>query len=156
MTYHSVSGRAMCHYCGASIKITGVCPECGSESLFTETPGTQKLEEELHERFPAARVLRMDADTMTAKGAHERLLSKFGRGEADILLGTQMVTKGLDFENVTLVGVLGTPTRACTRRITARGSGRFRSSRRWSAARDGGSIQDAPLSRRTARCTRSS
>ena len=106
MTYHSVSGRAMCHYCGASIKITGKCPACGSTSLFTETPGTQKLEEELHERFPSARVLRMDADTMTAKGAHERLLNKFGKGEADILIGTQMVTKGLDFENVTLVGVL--------------------------------------------------
>ena len=106
MTYHSVSGRAMCHYCGASIKITGKCPQCGSTSLFTETPGTQRLEEELHERFPSARVLRMDADTMTAKGAHERLLNKFGKGEADILIGTQMVTKGLDFENVTLVGVL--------------------------------------------------
>lgn len=106
MTYHSVSGRAMCHYCGASIKITGKCPQCGSTSLFTETPGTQKLEEELHERFPSARVLRMDADTMTAKGAHERLLNQFGKGEADILIGTQMVTKGLDFENVTLVGVL--------------------------------------------------
>lgn len=106
MTYHSVSGRAMCHYCGASIKITGKCPQCGSTSLFTETPGTQKLEEELHERFSSARVLRMDADTMTAKGAHERLLNKFGKGEADILIGTQMVTKGLDFENVTLVGVL--------------------------------------------------
>ena len=106
MTYHSVSGRAMCHYCGASVKITGKCPQCGSTSLFTETPGTQKLEEELHERFPSARVLRMDADTMTAKGAHERLLNQFGKGEADILIGTQMVTKGLDFENVTLVGVL--------------------------------------------------
>ena len=106
MTYHSVSGRAMCHYCGASIKITGTCPQCGSERLFTETPGTQKLEEELHERFPSARVLRMDADTMTAKDAHERLLTRFAKGEADILLGTQMVTKGLDFENVTLVGVL--------------------------------------------------
>ena len=93
MTYHSVSGRAMCHYCGASVKITGKVPACGSTSLFTETPGKQKLEEELHERFPSARVLRMDADTMTAKGAHERLLNKFGKGEADILIGTQMVTK---------------------------------------------------------------
>ena len=106
MTYHSVSGRAMCHYCGASVKITGKCPVCGGESLFTETPGTQKVEEELRARFPSARVLRMDADTMTAKGAHEKLLSRFAKGEADILLGTQMVTKGLDFENVTLVGVL--------------------------------------------------
>nr|WP_297177562.1 primosomal protein N' [uncultured Agathobaculum sp.] len=106
MTYHSASGRAMCHYCGASVKITGTCPECGGQSLFTETPGTQKVEQELHEKFPAARVLRMDADTMTTKGAHEKLFSQFAKGGADILVGTQMVTKGLDFENVTLVGVL--------------------------------------------------
>ena len=106
MTYHSASGRAMCHYCGASVKITGKCPVCGGEHLFTETPGTQKVEQELHEKFPSARVLRMDADTMTTKGAHEKLLSQFAKGGADILLGTQMVTKGLDFENVTLVGVL--------------------------------------------------
>ena len=106
MTYHSVSGRAMCHYCGASVKITGKCPVCGGESLFTETPGTQKVELELHEKFPSARVLRMDADTRNTKGAHEKLLSQFAKGGADILLGTQMVTKGLDFENVTLAGVL--------------------------------------------------
>jgi len=106
MTYHSASGRAMCHYCGASVKVTGACPQCGGSELFTETPGTQKVEEELHEKFPHARVLRMDADTMNTKNAHEKLLSQFGRGGADILLGTQMVTKGLDFENVTLVGVL--------------------------------------------------
>ena len=106
MTYHSASGRAMCHYCGASVKITGTCPICGGTSLFTETPGTQKVEQELHEKFPSARVLRMDADTMTTKGAHEKLLTQFAKGGADILLGTQMVTKGLDFENVTLVGVL--------------------------------------------------
>lgn len=106
MTYHSASGRVMCHYCGASVKITGTCPVCGGASLFTETPGTQKVEQELHEKFPSARVLRMDADTMTTKGAHEKLLTQFAKGGADILLGTQMVTKGLDFENVTLVGVL--------------------------------------------------
>lgn len=106
MTFHSASGRAMCHYCGASVKITGTCPVCGGTSLFTETPGTQKVEQELHEKFPSARVLRMDADTMTTKGAHEKLLAQFAKGGADILLGTQMVTKGLDFENVTLVGVL--------------------------------------------------
>ena len=70
------------------------------------TPGTQRVEQELNERFPDARVLRMDADTMNTKGAHEKLFSAFAKGEADILLGTQMVTKGLDFENVTLVGVL--------------------------------------------------
>ncbi len=106
MTYHSVSGRAMCHYCGASMKITGKCPVCGAGELFTEIPGTQKVEEELHIKFPSAGVLRMDADTMSSKGAHEKLLTKFSKGSADILLGTQMVTKGLDFENVTLVGVL--------------------------------------------------
>lgn len=106
LTYHSASGRAMCHYCGASVKITGVCPVCGGTHLFTETPGTQKVEQELHEKFPDARVLRMDADTMHTKGAHEKLFAAFAKGEADILLGTQMVTKGLDFENVTLVGVL--------------------------------------------------
>lgn len=106
LTYHSASGRAMCHYCGYSVKITGLCPECGSRHLHTETPGTQRVEEELHERYPAARVLRMDADTTTLRGAHEKLLAAFGAGKGDILLGTQMVAKGLDFEKVTLVGVL--------------------------------------------------
>ncbi|MGM9611951.1 MAG: primosomal protein N', partial [Butyricicoccus sp.] len=106
MTYHSANGRAMCHYCGASIKIGDNCPECGSYHLFMETPGTQRVEEELRTLFPGARVLRMDADTTAAKNAHERLLESFGAGKADILLGTQMVTKGLDFEKVTLVGVL--------------------------------------------------
>lgn len=106
LTYHSVSGRAMCHFCGASIKITGLCPECGSPRLFTESAGTQKVEEELHALFPQARVLRMDADTTSTKNAHYHLLETFAKGRADILLGTQMVAKGLDFENVTLVGVL--------------------------------------------------
>lgn len=96
----------MCHYCGYSIKIAENCPQCGSIHLHTETPGTQRVEEELHGLFPSARVLRMDADTTGARGAHEKLLKTFGAGRADILLGTQMVTKGLDFENVTLVGVL--------------------------------------------------
>ena len=106
LTYHSANGRAMCHYCGYSIKVTENCPQCGSIHLHTETPGTQRVEEELHELFPSARVLRMDADTTGTRGAHEKLLKTFGAGRADILLGTQMVTKGLDFENVTLVGVL--------------------------------------------------
>ena len=110
MTYHSVSGRAMCHYCGASIKITGKCPQCGSTSLFTETPGTQKLEEELHERFPSARVLRMDADTTRTKGAHQRLLEQFDAAECAVLVGTQMIAKGLDFPEVTLVGVINADT----------------------------------------------
>ena len=106
MTYHSVNGRAMCHYCGASIKVQELCPSCGSPHLFMENPGTQRVEQELHELFPQARVLRMDADTTATKNAHAQLLQSFGAGNADILLGTQMVTKGLDFERVTLVGVL--------------------------------------------------
>ena len=176
MTYHSVSGRAMCHYCGASVKITGKCPVCGGESLFTETPGTQKVEQELHEKFPSARVLRMDADTMHTKGAHEKLLSQFARGEADILLGTQMVTKGLDFENVTLVGVLDADQSLYAQDYRARertfslitqvvgragrrfdsASARFRSSRRSWGAPGGGSIRARRSSRPTARPIRSS
>lgn len=106
LTYHSVSGRAMCHFCGASIEISGLCPVCYSPHLFTECPGTQKVEEELHTILPKARVLRMDADTTSKKGSHHDLLEIFAKGRADILLGTQMVAKGLDFDHVTLVGVL--------------------------------------------------
>ncbi len=106
MTYHSANGRIMCHYCGSSKPLPRVCPVCGSSHLKTEGAGTQRVEQELHERFPAARVLRMDADTTSAKNAHEKILSRFGAEEADILLGTQMVTKGLDFDNVALVGVV--------------------------------------------------
>ena len=96
----------MCHLCGASMKVSDTCPACGSKHIFTEQPGTQRVEEELHELFPDAVVLRMDADTTVAKNSHERILEVFGKRRADILLGTQMVTKGLDFEHVTLVGVI--------------------------------------------------
>ena len=96
----------MCHFCGASIEISGLCPVCYSPHLFTECPGTQKVEEELHTILPKARVLRMDADTTSKKGSHHHLLEIFAKGRADILLGTQMVAKGLDFDHVTLVGVL--------------------------------------------------
>jgi primosomal protein N' (replication factor Y) len=106
MTYHSVNGRLICHYCGTSQKLPQTCPECGSRYLQTEVAGTQKVEEELHQLFPSAGILRMDADTVMTKNAHEKLFHTFASGKADILLGTQMVTKGLDFENVTLVGVL--------------------------------------------------
>lgn len=106
LTYHSVSGRTMCHLCGYSVRMERACPICGAEQLFMETPGTQKVEQELHALFPKARVLRMDADATRTKNAHETIIRSFKNGEADILLGTQMVTKGLDFENVTLVGVL--------------------------------------------------
>ncbi|MGN1014194.1 MAG: primosomal protein N' [Butyricicoccus sp.] len=106
MTYHSANGRMMCHYCGHSMPLPRVCPSCGNTRLKTEGDGTQRVEMELKRLFPQAAVLRMDADTTSAKNAHERLLHQFAAGEADILLGTQMVTKGLDFDNVSLVGVI--------------------------------------------------
>lgn len=96
----------MCHYCGHSEPLPRVCPVCGSTHLKSDGVGTQRLEEELHEMFPEAGILRMDADTTTTKGSHARLLEQFAAGEADILLGTQMVTKGLDFDNVSLVGIV--------------------------------------------------
>ena len=103
LTYHSANGRLMCHYCGHSEKAAGVCPECGGALKHVGT-GTQKVEEELHELFPDTPVLRMDADTVGE--GHEKLLREFEVKKIPILLGTQMVAKGLDFENVTLVGVL--------------------------------------------------
>ena len=103
MTYHSANGRLMCHYCGHSERAGNACPECGGIMKHIGA-GTQRVEEELRDLLPDAGVLRMDADT--ASGGHERLLTQFEREKIPILLGTQMVAKGLDFENVTLVGVL--------------------------------------------------
>ena len=106
LTYHKYSDTLMCHYCGYTIKNVTVCPECGSKHVKFFGTGTQKIEDELKRLFPDARILRMDRDTTTQKGSHERILDSFKNGAADILLGTQMVTKGLDFSDVTLVGVL--------------------------------------------------
>ena len=106
MTYHIKNNRLMCHYCGHSEPVPTVCPECGSEHIRFFGTGTQKAELELQALFPQARILRMDADTTAGRLAHEQLLTKFDSGEYDILLGTQMVTKGLDFPKVTLVGIL--------------------------------------------------
>ena len=103
MTYHSANGRLMCHYCGHSQPAADTCPECGGWMKHVGA-GTQKVEEELRELFPEAGILRMDADTTA--GGHEEILQTFERERVPILLGTQMVAKGLDFENVTLVGVL--------------------------------------------------
>ena len=103
MTYHSANGRLMCHYCGHSEPTADTCPECGGWMKHVGA-GTQKVEEELRELFPEAGILRMDADTTA--GGHEEILQTFERERVPILLGTQMVAKGLDFENVTLVGVL--------------------------------------------------
>ena len=103
LTYHSANGRLMCHYCGHSQRSLDACPACGGV-MKRVGAGTQKVEEELRDLFPGAGILRMDADT-TAEG-HEKLLRRFEKERIPILLGTQMVAKGLDFENVTLVGVL--------------------------------------------------
>ena len=103
MTYHSANGRLMCHYCGHSEPAADICPECGGWMKHVGA-GTQKVEKELRELFPEAGILRMDADTTA--GGHEEILQTFERERVPILLGTQMVAKGLDFENVTLVGVL--------------------------------------------------
>ena len=103
MTYHSANGRLMCHYCGHSEPAADTCPECGGWMKHVGA-GTQKVEEELRELFPEAGILRMDADTTA--GGHEEILQTFEQERVPILLGTQMVAKGLDFENVTLVGVL--------------------------------------------------
>ena len=105
MTYHSANERLMCHYCGHSEPVLERCSECGG-LMKRVGAGTQKVEQELHDLFPEAQVLRMDADTVGAAGSHEALLREFEEKKIPILLGTQMVAKGLDFENVTLVGVL--------------------------------------------------
>ena len=106
LTYHRANNRLMCHYCGYSVPFTRHCSECGAEDVRYSGLGTQKVEEELGQLFPEARILRMDADSTMHKYAYDEKLAAFRKGEADILLGTQMVAKGLDFENVTLVGVL--------------------------------------------------
>ncbi len=105
-TYHKPMRQLRCHYCGRTQRTPRTCPKCGESELSLLGSGTQRVEEELLQVFPAARILRMDLDTTTKKNAHHKLLDLFGRGEADILLGTQMVAKGLDFGRVTLVGVI--------------------------------------------------
>ncbi len=106
MKYHSANNRLMCHYCGHSQPVPQSCPACGSQFIKYSGLGTQRVEEVLRQRWPEARVLRMDMDTTMRRDSHERLLGQFRDGEYDIMVGTQMVAKGLDFPNVTLVGVL--------------------------------------------------
>ena len=105
LTYHR-DGRLKCHYCGHEVYLPKTCPECGSPYIAPFGSGTQKLEEMAVKTFPEARVLRMDADTTSKKGSHEEILQAFAEGEADILIGTQMIVKGHDFPNVTLVGIM--------------------------------------------------
>lgn len=106
LTYHLRGRRLRCHYCGFSKKTPEVCPECGGVDILFRGLGTQQVEEEIKVRFPDARVVRMDLDTTGRKWAHDRILRDFERGKYDILLGTQMIAKGLDFQKVTLVGVI--------------------------------------------------
>lgn len=106
MTYHATRGRLLCHYCGRTRRLNTVCPSCGRPYLKQYGIGTQQVEAQVRQLFPEARVLRMDLDTTRGKDAHLRIYEAFKNGEADILVGTQMIAKGLDFANVTLVGVV--------------------------------------------------
>lgn len=110
LTYHTTGNRLHCHYCGYQSFKPAACPECRSEKLYEGGLGTERVEDELMQELPDAKVIRMDLDTTARKGAYEKILKTFGNGEADILLGTQMVAKGLDFPHVTLVGVISADT----------------------------------------------
>ena len=106
LTYHRAPERLVCHYCGHQEEVRVACARCGGATVRQRGLGTQQVERLLCERFPEARVARMDVDTTSAKWAHSQILDRVGAGEVDILLGTQMIAKGLDFPNVTLVGVI--------------------------------------------------
>ena len=106
LTYHKKNNKLMCHYCGFSMDNVSQCPSCGSDHLFTSGVGTQRVEDELAREFPEARILRMDADTTFSRYSYEENFKAFENGEYDIMLGTQMIAKGLNFPNVTLVGVI--------------------------------------------------
>ncbi len=106
LTYHKKNNKLMCHYCGFAMDNVSVCPECGSDHLHTGGVGTQRVEDELLKAFPKARILRIDADTTYSRYSYEENFKSFENGEYDIMLGTQMIAKGLNFPNVTLVGVV--------------------------------------------------
>ena len=110
LTYHKTTDQLKCHYCGYEETPSNQCPNCESEHIRQMGTGTQRVEELLQQEFPDARIVRMDVDTTSRKGAHEKLLSDFEQGKGDILLGTQMIAKGLDYPNITLVGVLNADT----------------------------------------------
>ena len=112
LTYHKKNDNLVCHYCGYTTENLSLCPECSSKYIRYFGTGTQKIEEELQRLFPQAVVMRMDFDTTSQKGGHEKVLEEFSKN-GDILLGTQMVTKGLDFHDVTLVGILAADTTLC-------------------------------------------
>ena len=110
LTYHKTSNNLRCHYCGYTVIKSDNCPECHEKALDDRGLGTEKLEQEITKEFPSARIIRMDADTTRNKGSHEDIINKFKNHEYDILLGTQMISKGLDFPLVTLVGIINADT----------------------------------------------
>jgi primosomal protein N' (replication factor Y) len=110
MVYHQERGRASCHQCGAERRVPDTCPLCAQPGLIHQGYGTERIEDEIEEHFPGAVVARMDSDTMTRRGAHEAVLERLGRQEIDILVGTQMIAKGLHFPRVTTVGVIDADT----------------------------------------------
>lgn len=110
LTYHKIKKKLRCHYCGYAQRLPSLCPNCKEKTIEERGMGTQKAEMELLEIFPSARILRMDQDTTSKKGSHEKILNAFSSGKADILMGTQIVAKGLDFPNVTVVGVISSDT----------------------------------------------
>src|SRR5208283_3603924 len=106
LTYHKRDRRLLCHYCGYAEKVPSVCPKCQSEHIYFLGLGSEKVEEELHRAFPTARIARLDRDTVTGKRQYETILNEFREGNYDVLVGTQMIAKGHDIPNVTLVGVV--------------------------------------------------
>jgi primosomal protein N' (replication factor Y) len=106
LTYHKRDRRLLCHYCGYAEKVPGACPKCASEHIYFLGLGSERVEEELHQAFPTARIARLDRDTVTGKRHYETILQDFREGNYDILVGTQMIAKGHDIPNVTLVGVV--------------------------------------------------
>ena len=110
LTYHKTTDQLKCHYCGYQENPPSQCPNCEGDHIRQVGTGTQRVEELLQQEFPHARIIRMDVDTTSRKGAHEKLLNDFEAGKGDILLGTQMIAKGLDYPNITLVGVLNADT----------------------------------------------
>jgi primosomal protein N' (replication factor Y) len=106
MTYHKKLNQLVCHYCGHTVTTPQTCQACGSPALTTQGFGTEKIEEEIKLLFPDARVARMDFDTTRSKKSYQKIISDFETGSVNILIGTQMVTKGLDFDNVSVVGIL--------------------------------------------------
>lgn len=122
-TYHAKENALVCHYCGRRVEIPKTCPNCGSKYIRYFGTGTQKIEEEARRLFPKARILRMDLDTTTTKHSHEKILETFGKGEADILIGTQMIAKGHDYPNVTLVGIMAADLSLHTSGYTAAETG---------------------------------